>query len=167
MKKQLILLIGNLAAGKTLALETVKPFLSADVFCFSIDDYRHKYQAHTPELEAAAWNAMFEDILKCDVAIVETSGTSRYLNLLTGYLVADTKTIKIDTPPQICLQRFNKRRGTAYVKPPLPFFKEPINAIKDICSLLMFSDADVVIDGGRDEKYVSNALRQSLADILT
>jgi hypothetical protein len=161
----LVFVAGNLAAGKSAALDYVTKSLKPEVAIFSIDAYRHKFQAHTPENEERAWDALISDVLKCKFPILETSGTSKHLEGLKKQWTGLHVTIKIDTPEFICMRRFEKRKQGHYKSPPLPFYKEASMAISHIGSLLLFSAADIDIDGSMPEMAVGNALNTALSKL--
>ena len=155
MKGVLVLLMGNLASGKSSLIEAVKPDLKDSVNCLGIDEYRTLYEAHTYENETKAWTSLMSDVSESENVLLETSGTSKWIKEIKASWTGLIISVHLKTPEHVCANRFSDRRKSGYKSPPMPFFKPFDKAIKDIGSLLMFENSEYTIDGTLPEDIAS------------
>ncbi|GGD45073.1 hypothetical protein GCM10011514_06390 [Emticicia aquatilis] len=154
MKKTLIHVIGNIAAGKSSLIETIKPQFQ-DAQFFSIDEYRKVYGSWVEDYEGYSWRKLVEDLIKSPFAILETSGTSRYVPLLEKEFDGRVIRIIVKTPIDLCLKRFIDRRDNGYELAPIPWRKPVELAMFDINDILYSKKYDAEIDGKKTIESMS------------
>lgn len=154
MKKTLIHVIGNIAAGKSTLIETIKPSFQ-DAQFFSVDEYRKEHGSSVENYEEYVWRRLFGDLIDSQFAILETSGTSRYIPRLEKEFDGRVIRVLVRTPIEVCMQRYIARRNDGYELPPVPWRKPVELAIFDINALLYTKSFDAAIDGQKTIESMS------------
>ena len=114
--KKLFSFTGNICTGKT----TITKILSGKygISCYSIDQYRVRYNANDFHTEWEAWGKLKSDIIKEDQAILESSGLSE--NLTEIYNHFDTvAVILLKCNETTLIDRAKQRINNGYE---IPFF---------------------------------------------
>ena len=150
----LILIIGNMAAGKTAtALHLMNTFSLGHKYKYlALDDYRRKHnKKNTITGEESAQLKMIKDIGKTKHLLLESSGTGKwYDSYIRSYKQSfpDEKiiTVKLKTSIKECAKRHINREEQGYKLPPFPYdisFKDGLRWIND---QLQRRKADMTID---------------------
>jgi predicted kinase len=156
--KNLIIIFGNIASGKSTFCEALKIVVQGDYKHICLDEYRLKY-ANTPnmfpiERERAAEKDCLNALLNTQNVIWETTFITRFAKNAYAQIKqqgdVDQTLIRIKCPAHICLQRFYLRQynGHNAVKP--PFNKKDIHqVITDIDNKLTPILADNYLDSSK------------------
>lgn len=156
---KVVFVTGNICSGKSTCLKALKDKYP-NVNILSIDDIRLEMKVDNWVTEAEAWQKMYERV--CDLkhenkksVFVESSGTGKNF---TGFYQAvkkdgfDTLIIKVDTRPDVCLERFKMRPAKGL------FFEAKYN-IKDSINrafiILMGAVCDIIVNGNKSEEVMA------------
>jgi nicotinamide riboside kinase len=107
-EKFTINIIGNICSGKSTLIEKVKAQTN-DVSFFSIDEYRKRYSDGSAHYDALCWERMIENVAKSEIAIVESSGVSKYFNNLCTIPDRNVITILLEIDTYSSLMRYKSR----------------------------------------------------------
>ena len=155
MSKVLLVIIGNIASGKSTLINTVKERVRGFVF-YSIDQYRSQYKAIDPTTDKRAWDLLIKDVSNTERAIVECSGTSKYFDTLINSFSGKVVVIKIECSVKTCIQREKLRIQHGYIKPLFSSY-DIEESIRYIDGKLNDIYSDYSIDGEQSNEEVSKS----------
>ncbi|MFN8343850.1 MAG: AAA family ATPase [Spirosomataceae bacterium] len=116
--RHILNVIGPPAVGKSTVIRSLNEYLP-DYEVWAIDDIR--LQKASPEREAEVWREIWVAALKADGTIIESSGTSPHLLLLSDRLWrapgTHIFTVALEAPLRICRQRDRQRQNDTGEQP--------------------------------------------------
>ena len=140
MKKQCLIIVGNIAAGKTAVCRAwLSKSLHYSFVC--LDDYRDIAHVFTPPVSAWGNEQMAQKLALNPISdeepflLFETTGTGRFFDralrqlIVKGYQI---RMVHLQCDPDECLKRFHRRSYKGYILPPYPYKFKPHDTIRHI-----------------------------------
>jgi predicted kinase len=162
MAKKVIVVVGNICAGKSTCVGALAERLGDRCVVVSVDDYRVRMGVGSFGEDVAVWDAMLADVLGADagsVVVLECSGTGvqfrRIMKAINAERSIKVSVIKLDVRTSVARERYFERQ-----KKGVWLESKNINeSIERIGILLMNVKADVVINANEGvEKVVGRFL---------
>lgn len=147
MKATMLIIVGNLASGKSTLINNIKPNFPKAEF-FSIDEYRTKFESNTAEKDALAWKTLIEDVKNLHFVILECSGASKYFPLLKSRYRGRVITILIDIPIHVSVIRAKRRENELQISKKYTI----LQSVKYIDEKIKELTIDAVVNGDQSEK---------------
>lgn len=114
MDKQAIVIIGNIASGKSTLAQELLLLLPHYSFVSTDDIRRSSGDERLPECEVL--DLTIKVISKCESVIFECTGVGKNYQIIKSFLKSKFKVrvILVECPPDVCLKRFYERKQNGY-----------------------------------------------------